>query len=150
MKALPIFIFLAVFPVSLFAADGSGGRAGVSARAGEIIEDIDNFLDEDDSKKEKIKTWFATGKEKSEAFRTENLANFSVKKIKLAEEREDVSEFSSGTKVLLWLHFYLLVLAVFVFSTAFIFYAVGFSLLFYVLRLILRGLKRVFRRRHEI
>ncbi len=147
MKLIPVFIFLMLFPSSLFAGDV---KVDVSSRAGDIIEDIDNFLDEDDSKKEKIKTWFTVAKEKSEAFRTENLAKFLISKDKIATERENSAEFENATKVLLFLHFYILVLAIFIFSIVFIFYTVGFALLFCVLRVLWNFLRRIFRKKHEV
>ena len=97
----------------------------------------------------KVDSWFNENFKKYEEFREKNLEKVKISKTKVAKTRETDKDVSKALKAMTFLHFYLLVLVGFILSVTIIFYALSVVLLYFVLRIFWRILKKIFRRKHE-
>lgn len=93
--------------------------------------------------------WFNEHFKQSEEFRYKKLQNFKDQKEEISEKREKSKDVKTQTKVLMFLHFSLFAVLVFIFSIQFVFYALVVVLSYILIRWVFRIIIRLFRRRHD-
>jgi hypothetical protein len=98
---------------------------------------------------DKIGFWFDEHFKKSEEFRDKKLEDFKKEKEDISKKRADNKDSKTQTKVLMFLHFSLFALLVFIFSIQFVFYAVVVVISYVLVRWVFRIIVRIFRKRHE-
>jgi len=98
---------------------------------------------------EKVDSWFKENFKNSEEFREKNLEKIKNLKVKVTNSRETEKDASKALKAMNFLYFWFLSLVGFILSVTIVFYSLAVVVLYFVLGLVWRLLKKIFRRKYE-
>lgn len=119
-------------------------KSALTAQVGNLISLDNTGIDFTETDK-----WFDQNFKQIETFRKKNFVSFQIKKTKVKTDNAENENAKTPVKILSTMHFLLLCLIVFVFSITLVFYIVVLILIYFVLRIIWRLLKRLFRKKYE-
>jgi hypothetical protein len=122
---------------------GSVVKNALLSKLGGVFEGEGTF-------KEKADAWFKLNFKKSEEFRESTLKKIKDSEQKVEKSREEEKkDVKTSVKVISFLHFYSLIILGFLFSVSFIFYICVVLIIYLLLRLVWKIIRRIFRRKYE-
>lgn len=126
-------IFISVFPASLIADSADVSSSGDKKNNYLVLKDL---FKKDNYSKENIEKWFEENFSKVEEFRKNNLEKLRSSKDRVNEIRISEKDSSTATKILVFIHFLIVLISFFVFSHIFIFYPIILVIIYKILRYI--------------
>jgi len=121
---------------------GSVVKNALLSKLGGVFEGEGTFT-------EKADAWFKLNFKKSEEFRESTLEKIKDSEEKVRKNREEEKEAKTSVKVISFLHLYFLIFVGFLFSVSVVFYISTVLIIYLLLRLIWKILRRLFRRKYE-